>query len=757
MVLFLLKNFFFLSLLTIILSGCNSGPIDKTETTPANVGTSPTVTNNSPDISDISDLFTLEDQSTQTINFIIQDIDSTPSCSSVTFTMGPNNQNILSNSGIYISGVAPYCRFILTPNANKTGVVTLNFSISDGSLVDSDSFTLTVIPVNDAPTISSLPSITMWEDTPITSYFTIDDIDSPVDCTTSVFKSSSNPSVVNSNQVTFSGTQPNCAMTFVPVANASGSTAITLTVADGTTAYQSASVTFTLNVLPVNDPPTINMISDQSTFINTSTNPVTFTIFDIDSNLNCSSSVSKISSNTSVLNASGIVIGGTAPSCTVSLNPVANSVGVATTTLSVSDGFFTASQSFNLTVSLLNYSRLAGSQNATTMGRDVFVDSNFNSYVTGYTDGSLDGQTLSGLRDAFVIKYSSSGVKQWTRLSGMASAYTYAESLAVDSSGNIYISGRTTGNLDGQSMSGVTDAFLMKYDKNGNKLWTRLSGVSTASTIAQDLALDSSGNIFLTGSTNQSLDAQTKTGIKDAFVIKYNNSGTKIWTKLLGVLNKETTANSISLDSAGNILIMGNTNGDLDGQTKNGSWDSFVTKYNNSGVKQWTRLLGGLGFQTSGFEMAVDSSQNIYITGATLGSLDDQMISGTTDAFLCKFNMSGDKMWTRLFGVSLSDTLGRGISVDSAANIYVTGETSGDLDNQSKTGTKDAFLVKYDVSGNKQWTKLSGVINVETIGHSVALDPLKNPYVTGISYGNFNGQNLTGIYDAFFTTKFAFE
>jgi hypothetical protein len=87
----------------------------------------------------------------------------------------------------------------------------------------------------------------------------------------------------------------------------------------------------------------------------------------------------------------------------------------------------------------------------------------------------------------------------------------------------------------------------------------------------------------------------------------------------------------------------------------------------------------------------------------------------------------------------------------------VTGETSGDLDNQIKTGTKDAFLVKYDVSGNKQWTKLSGVINVETKGQSVALDPLKNPYVTGISNGNFNGQNLNGIYDAFFTTKFAFE
>ncbi|MBO8014153.1 SBBP repeat-containing protein, partial [Leptospira interrogans] len=94
--------------------------------------------------------------------------------------------------------------------------------------------------------------------------------------------------------------------------------------------------------------------------------------------------------------------------------------------------------------------------------------------VSGYTLGNLDGQALSGIQDLFVTKYDTGGNKQWTRLLGVAGQITQGNGVAFDSSGNIYLTGRTSGNLDGQALSGIQDLFVTKYDTGGNKQWTRL-------------------------------------------------------------------------------------------------------------------------------------------------------------------------------------------------------------------------------------------------------------------------------------------
>ena len=96
---------------------------------------------------------------------------------------------------------------------------------------------------------------------------------------------------------------------------------------------------------------------------------------------------------------------------------------------------------------------------------------------------------------------------------------------------------------------------------------------------------DSSGNIYLTGGTKGGLDGNTNSGGKDIFLVKYNSSGTKQWTKQLGTSSYDR-GNGVSTDSSGNIYVTGYTREGLDGNTNSGSYDIFLVKYNSSGIRQ---------------------------------------------------------------------------------------------------------------------------------------------------------------------------
>ena len=128
------------------------------------------------------------------------------------------------------------------------------------------------------------------------------------------------------------------------------------------------------------------------------------------------------------------------------------------------------------TTPTLEWTRLLGT-GGSDHGKALTTGLDGSIYMSGYTDGSLDGQTNSGDKDAFLTKYSPDGVKQWTRLLGTED---WDESRAVTTGldGSIYMSGTTSGSLDGQTNSGGTDAFLTKYSADGVKQWTRLLGTS---------------------------------------------------------------------------------------------------------------------------------------------------------------------------------------------------------------------------------------------------------------------------------------
>jgi len=114
-----------------------------------------------------------------------------------------------------------------------------------------------------------------------------------------------------------------------------------------------------------------------------------------------------------------------------------------------------------------------------------------------------------------------------TKQLGVASASTVAYGVVVDSSGNVYVSGSTTGGLDGNTITGMMDFFLTLYDSSGNKVRTKQLGVASAVTEATGAAVDSSGNVYVTGFTSGGLDGNTITGMMDFFLTKYDSSGNK--------------------------------------------------------------------------------------------------------------------------------------------------------------------------------------------------------------------------------------
>jgi len=352
---------------------------------------------------------------------------------------------------------------------------------------------------------------------------------------------------------------------------------------------------------------------------------------------------------------------------------------------------------------------------------------------------------------------STSGTIQWTQQFG-TSSWEEGLGVTVDSSDNIYVTGKTAGGLDNNTNAGSNDIFLAKYNSSGIYQWTQQLGTSSSDT-GYGVAVDSSDNIYVTGSTEGGLDNNTNAGSSDIFLAKYSSSGIYQWTQQLGTSSGDI-GYGVAVDSSDNIYVTGSTSGGLDNNTNAGSSDIFLAKYSSSGIYQWTQQLG-TSSTDSGAGVAVDSSDNIYVTGSTYGGLDNNTSAGSDDIFLVKYNSSGTKQWTKQLGATsfyvIPTDRATGIAIDSSNNVYVTGRTTGDMDGITKTGSYDFFLVKYNSSGSKQWTRQLGSVTItgyhkhhwDTKAYGVTVDSSNNIYVTGYTTGGLDGNTNAGSEDIF--------
>ena len=385
----------------------------------------------------------------------------------------------------------------------------------------------------------------------------------------------------------------------------------------------------------------------------------------------------------------------------------------------------------------------------------VAIDGAGNLYVVGdIQQGALPGETSLGDADAYLRKYDGQGNELWTRQFGTQSE-DHATGITVDGAGNLYVVGLTRGAFPGHtSLVGIDyDAYLRKYDGDGNELWTRQFGTprqpgAQGEDHASDVAVDGAGNVYVVGFTFGSLPGQANLGEDDVYLRKYDGDGNELWARQSGsqVLDM---ANGVAIDGAGNVYVVGQLGG-LPGRPGLGESDAYLRKHDGDGNEFWTRQFGSQsGPSANG--VVVDGEGNVYVVGSASGALPGQTHLGKSDAYVRKYDGDGNELWTRQFG-SRGGDLAHGVVVDGAGNVYVLGTTSLSLPGQSNMepvlGGSDVFIRKYDSDGNEIWTNQFGTQRGDRVA-GVVVDGLGSLYVVGSTEGAFAGQTNSGSYDTF--------
>ena len=321
-----------------------------------------------------------------------------------------------------------------------------------------------------------------------------------------------------------------------------------------------------------------------------------------------------------------------------------------------------------------------------------------NVYAAGYTNGAFAGATNLGSNDGFITKYTAAGTLAWVKQFGTAADDT-SVGISVDSNGNSYVIGKTYGAFTGNVTQGAYDAYIAKYDTNGNQTWIKQFGTNQDDE-AIGVSLDSNDNIYVLGSTAGAFAGNTNASGFDVFVSKYNSSGTQAWVKQLGSSgNNYANINGISTDSTGNVFITGYTDGTFSGNTSLGSYDGFVAKYSSTGTLAWVKQFGTTSDDYS-IASKTDSAGNTYVAGWTSGQLTGNTALGGYDGFLAKYNTSGTRLWVKQFGTNSND-YANGLSIDNLGNIYISGWTEGSFPTYTNQGGQDSYIALFDTNGNQ--------------------------------------------------------
>jgi len=288
-----------------------------------------------------------------------------------------------------------------------------------------------------------------------------------------------------------------------------------------------------------------------------------------------------------------------------------------------------------------------------------------------------------------VVKFSPAGNELWIRQFGTASADTL-QAVATDASG-VYVAGTTGGALSGSS-AGFADAFVRKYDPSGNALWTRQFGTASDDE-ALGIASDGTG-VYVVGKTQGTFAGQPSSANADPFVRKYDANGTELWTRQFGTPSAED-ATGVAADTSG-VYITGRTNGPL--ATSQGGFDAFLRKYDASGTAVWTRQFGTAETEAA-YAVAVNAS-GVYVGGETSGTFPGSTkAGGTYDAFVAKFDLAGTQQWVRQIGTQFGDAV-YGVAA-STAGVYFVGYAGDPFPGQPEGG---AFVRRYDVNGSETGT-----------------------------------------------------
>jgi uncharacterized delta-60 repeat protein len=325
------------------------------------------------------------------------------------------------------------------------------------------------------------------------------------------------------------------------------------------------------------------------------------------------------------------------------------------------------------------------------------IDSSGNIYVTG-------GSEFIGYYDYATIKYDPNGNQLWVARYGFYED-AGASALALDKNGNIYVTGSEyIGNH-------YSDYATVKYDTNGNQLWVaRYNGPESNSDRATALAVDNSGNVYVTGHSDNGYPDY----VNDYATVKYDTNGNQLWVaRYNGPANADDFPYALAVDSSGNVYVTGTSLG----TSYPGSFDYATVKYDTNGNQLWVARYNGpaVNQQDNAYDLKVDLSGNVYVTGGSVASLN-------RDYATVKYNTDGNELWVARYNYKGFDDEAYALALDNAGNVYVTGTSYFDF------GATNYATIKYDTDGNQLWAARS---NQGSYATELALDSSGNVYVTG--------------------------
>lgn len=363
-------------------------------------------------------------------------------------------------------------------------------------------------------------------------------------------------------------------------------------------------------------------------------------------------------------------------------------------------------------------------------GRALAIDDSGNVYVTGET-GSYPSQECA------TVKYYPNGDTAWARrYYGPSHRGDFPYGIAVDASGNVYVAGYS------YNTKAVADAFTIKYYPDGDTAWVRrYDGPESQDDFAFALAVDDSGNVYVTGGSNASGT------FRDYITIKYLADGDTAWThRYNGPGNQSDTPLALAVDDWGYIYVTGESYDSLT------TMDFTTIKYHPNGDTAWVRRYNGPeNGEDRARAIAMDDSGNVVVTGVVnqpgidATAIDDPIsVSVTTriaisaqlraDFGTVKYYPNGDTAWSRIYNGPGNDVDGaNALALDKSGNIYVTGYSA---QSSAPPQNFDYATVKYHPDGDEAWAiRYDGPANEDDEARAIAVDDSGHVYVTGYSFG----------------------
>jgi trimeric autotransporter adhesin len=237
---------------------------------------------------------------------------------------------------------------------------------------------------------------------------------------------------------------------------------------------------------------------------------------------------------------------------------------------------------------------------------------------------------------------------------------------------------------------------------------------------ANDVAVDSKGNVFVVGTTAGDMEGQINVDGADIFLRKFDASGDLLYSRMLGS-NQSAGGFTVAVDSSDNVVIAGQTGGALTDAAYDSGTDNFISKFDSEGEELWTRQLGPMAMDAA-LDITFDSSGNIYAAGITEGAISsDQTYNGGTDAYIAKLDTNGTLAFNRQFS-SAGDETATGIAVNSTGDIFVTGMADA-----------NGYVRKYDSTGNLTYDQSLGAVGADGDVTGIALDSNGDPMISGFS------------------------